>query len=125
MRLYFIIRTHIMASAATTSTSTAAVLTSSLWSSYVLHRGVQDKLRRLFPTLSYRARKGQSGKICVIGGSARYAGAPYYAAISALKTVRVNNHPANLGGHISCAVSDDDPTNNALSYYTHSRLLPV
>ncbi|XP_041984328.1 ATP-dependent (S)-NAD(P)H-hydrate dehydratase-like [Aricia agestis] len=30
-------------------------------------------------------RKGDSGKIAVVGGSAKYTGAPYFAAISALK----------------------------------------
>jgi NAD(P)H-hydrate repair Nnr-like enzyme with NAD(P)H-hydrate dehydratase domain len=31
--------------------------------------------------------EGQSGKIAVIGGCYEYTGAPYFAAISALKTV--------------------------------------
>ena len=48
-------------------------------------------LRSLVPTYarptrtSKQARKGQAGKVGVIGGCADYTGAPYYAAISALK----------------------------------------
>jgi ATP-dependent NAD(P)H-hydrate dehydratase len=30
--------------------------------------------------------KGNSGKVAVIGGSAEYTGAPYYAAVAALRT---------------------------------------
>lgn len=36
------------------------------------------------PPLSFEQHKGSSGKICVIGGSQEYTGAPYFAAISAL-----------------------------------------
>ena len=42
-------------------------------------------LRSLVPTLAPNAYKGQAGKVGVIGGCADYTGAPYYAAISALK----------------------------------------
>lgn len=34
-------------------------------------------------------RKGEAGKIAVVGGSIEYTGAPYFAAISALK-VNIN-----------------------------------
>lgn len=44
-----------------------------------------DALRRCVPPLSYSSHKGSSGRIGVLGGSKRYTGAPYYAAISALK----------------------------------------
>lgn len=33
----------------------------------------------------YGKRKGDAGKIGIIGGSAEYTGAPYFAAITALK----------------------------------------
>ncbi|KAL1503293.1 hypothetical protein AB1Y20_011345 [Prymnesium parvum] len=42
-------------------------------------------LRSLPPPLSSSAHKGQAGKIGVLGGCADYTGAPYYAAIAALK----------------------------------------
>jgi ATP-dependent NAD(P)H-hydrate dehydratase len=32
------------------------------------------------------ARKGDNGRIAVIGGSALYTGAPYFAAMAALKS---------------------------------------
>ena len=40
-------------------------------------------LKSIIPEPKY---KGYSGKICIIGGSPNYTGAPYYAAISALRT---------------------------------------
>ena len=60
-------------------------------------------VKSLAPPLSYEAHKGQSGRIGIIGGSKewgflinehlvkeiffRYTGAPYFAAITALKVV--------------------------------------
>ncbi|KAJ3104043.1 hypothetical protein HDU97_009590 [Phlyctochytrium planicorne] len=42
-------------------------------------------LRAIAPPLTHDLYKGQSGRICVIGGSEEYTGAPFYAAMSALK----------------------------------------
>ena len=42
-------------------------------------------LRLLVPPLGAARYKGQAGKVAVIGGCAEYTGAPFYAAISALK----------------------------------------
>lgn len=44
----------------------------------------------LVPPLSagFRATKGISGCIAVVGGCLEYCGAPYYAAIAGLKMVR-------------------------------------
>ncbi|WOL11234.1 ATP-dependent (S)-NAD(P)H-hydrate dehydratase [Canna indica] len=42
-------------------------------------------IRRITPALDPIRYKGQSGKIAVIGGCREYKGAPYFAAISALK----------------------------------------
>ncbi|CAG8455200.1 25048_t:CDS:2 [Dentiscutata erythropus] len=44
-----------------------------------------DVIRRLIPQLTYDLHKGQSGRVCVIGGSDDYTGAPYFSAFSALK----------------------------------------
>ena len=44
------------------------------------------RMRALVPKLSAENHKGSAGRIGVIGGSAEYTGAPYYAAVSALKT---------------------------------------
>jgi len=43
-------------------------------------------IRTIIPLLSPNLYKGQAGKIAVIGGSREYTGAPFYGAISALKT---------------------------------------
>lgn len=42
-------------------------------------------IRKITPTLDLSRYKGQAGKIAIIGGCREYTGAPYFAAISALK----------------------------------------
>ncbi|XP_010618276.1 ATP-dependent (S)-NAD(P)H-hydrate dehydratase isoform X2 [Fukomys damarensis] len=42
-------------------------------------------VRNIVPTLAAGKHKGQAGRIGVVGGSQEYTGAPYFAAISALK----------------------------------------
>ncbi|XP_057429882.1 ATP-dependent (S)-NAD(P)H-hydrate dehydratase isoform X2 [Lotus japonicus] len=42
-------------------------------------------IRAITPALDSTRHKGQAGKIAVIGGCREYTGAPYFAAISALK----------------------------------------
>lgn len=44
-----------------------------------------EQARSIIPILSKDLHKGQYGRIGVIGGSIEYTGAPYFAAISALK----------------------------------------
>ncbi|PKA56270.1 ATP-dependent (S)-NAD(P)H-hydrate dehydratase [Apostasia shenzhenica] len=46
-------------------------------------------MRKVIPKLDPSRYKGQAGKIAVIGGCREYTGAPYFAAISALKIVSV------------------------------------
>jgi ATP-dependent NAD(P)H-hydrate dehydratase len=43
-------------------------------------------LTGVFPPLVSTLRKGDNGRIAVIGGSLEFTGAPFYAAISSLKT---------------------------------------
>lgn len=42
--------------------------------------------RTLIPSLTTAWRKGQQGRVGIVGGSVEYTGAPFYAGISALKT---------------------------------------
>ncbi|XP_060909422.1 ATP-dependent (S)-NAD(P)H-hydrate dehydratase [Labrus mixtus] len=53
------------------------------------HRGMEDDLLSLVkntvPPLTSKKHKGQDGRIGIIGGCQDYTGAPYFAAISALK----------------------------------------
>ncbi|KAJ0977175.1 hypothetical protein J5N97_012649 [Dioscorea zingiberensis] len=42
-------------------------------------------IRKITPSLDPTRHKGQAGKVAVIGGCREYTGAPYFAAISALK----------------------------------------
>ncbi|EFC45505.1 predicted protein [Naegleria gruberi] len=48
---------------------------------------VLSQLRQfIIPPLTHHFHKGEAGRVVVIGGCEEYTGAPYYAAISALKT---------------------------------------
>lgn len=42
-------------------------------------------VKSIIPSLSHEKHKGQAGRIGIVGGSIDYTGAPYYAAISALR----------------------------------------
>ncbi|XP_002128923.2 ATP-dependent (S)-NAD(P)H-hydrate dehydratase isoform X1 [Ciona intestinalis] len=44
-----------------------------------------EEARKVVPALSFGKHKGQAGRVGVIGGSEEYTGAPYFAAISAMK----------------------------------------
>ncbi|KAF8358387.1 hypothetical protein PRIPAC_93382, partial [Pristionchus pacificus] len=44
-----------------------------------------EAVRRLLPELTTALRKGNCGRLGVVGGSVEYTGAPFYAAISMLK----------------------------------------
>lgn len=48
-------------------------------------RAASSFLRLVAPSLDGRGHKGQAGRIGVLGGSVDFAGAPYYAGISALR----------------------------------------
>uniref|UniRef100_I3KA63 ATP-dependent (S)-NAD(P)H-hydrate dehydratase n=1 Tax=Oreochromis niloticus TaxID=8128 RepID=I3KA63_ORENI len=53
------------------------------------HRGMEDDIlslvKNIVPPLTSKKHKGQDGRIGIIGGCQDYTGAPYFAAISALK----------------------------------------
>jgi len=49
------------------------------------HSSILDNIRKCVPYLSTSLKKGDCGKIGVLGGCFEYTGAPYYAAISSLK----------------------------------------
>jgi ATP-dependent NAD(P)H-hydrate dehydratase len=45
----------------------------------------QEAMKKAVLPMSEDSQKGSSGRIAVLGGSARYTGAPYYAAMASLK----------------------------------------
>jgi hypothetical protein len=47
--------------------------------------GAQDAMAKCILPLSSDSHKGSSGRVGVLGGSARYTGAPFYAAMASLK----------------------------------------
>ncbi|EHB02306.1 Carbohydrate kinase domain-containing protein [Heterocephalus glaber] len=47
--------------------------------------GILELVRNIVPPLAAGKHKGQDGRIGVVGGCQEYTGAPYFAAISALK----------------------------------------
>jgi ATP-dependent NAD(P)H-hydrate dehydratase len=44
------------------------------------------RLTQVLPPLSPLAKKGENGRIAVVGGSFEFTGSPYYSAIAALRT---------------------------------------
>lgn len=63
-----------------------------------LYQDQLQKFRSIVPSLDASKHKGAAGRIGVVGGSLEYTGAPYFAAISALKV------GADLV-HVFCAAS--------------------
>ncbi|KAG8742444.1 hypothetical protein FRC10_001411 [Ceratobasidium sp. 414] len=49
------------------------------------NRALLEQIRQIIPPLTPKLHKGQAGRVGVIGGSEDYTGAPYFAAISALR----------------------------------------
>jgi len=61
-------------------------------------RALLNRLKSIFPLMTHTHKKGDNGRIAVIGGSFEFTGAPFYSAISSLK----------VGGdlaHIFCSKS--------------------
>ncbi|KAJ8502576.1 hypothetical protein ONZ45_g11623 [Pleurotus djamor] len=48
-------------------------------------RPIFEQIRQLIPPLNGKLHKGQSGRVGVLGGALDYTGAPFFAAISALR----------------------------------------
>ena len=51
-----------------------------------MKKSLISRLNHIFPPLNAKSIKGENGRIGVVGGSYEFTGAPFYAAISALKT---------------------------------------
>ncbi|XP_059162942.1 ATP-dependent (S)-NAD(P)H-hydrate dehydratase-like [Physella acuta] len=49
------------------------------------HDDVMKVVKSVVPPLDYSMHKGQAGRVAVVGGCKEYTGAPYFAAITALK----------------------------------------
>lgn len=69
----------------------------------------------IVPSLSDSNHKGQSGRIGIIGGSREYTGAPYFAALSALK----------VGGDLSYVFSTADAATVIKTYSPELIVYPV
>ena len=65
-------------------------------------KSLKSEILSVFPILSNHATKNQNGVVGIIGGSYEYTGAPFYAAISALKV------GADMA-HIFCSKSSSTP----------------
>ncbi len=49
-----------------------------------------SRTARLFPKLASSMRKGDCGRLGVIGGSKEYTGAPYFSATTQMKMVSLS-----------------------------------
>ncbi|XP_064609006.1 ATP-dependent (S)-NAD(P)H-hydrate dehydratase-like isoform X2 [Liolophura sinensis] len=65
-----------------------------------------EMVKTVLPPLTYSQHKGEAGRIAIIGGSQEYTGAPYFAAISALK----------VGGDLSHVFCCSDSASGIQSY---------
>ena len=66
-----------------TTDTALSMITGTTWSEDTVNR--QKALERCIVPLSATSYKGSSGRVGILGGSARYTGAPYYAAMASLK----------------------------------------
>ena len=73
-------------------------------------------VRRVVPPLTFALHKGQGGRIAVVGGSLEYTGAPYFAAMAALRT------GADIA-HVFCTVRPRETSEFALNNGMDSCLL--
>lgn len=72
-----------------------------------VNRSLSSALRyfqSIMPALDGTAYKGQSGRICVVGGSPEYTGAPYFAATSALRAGADLTYIATNGESAAAAI---------------------
>ncbi|XP_047226947.1 ATP-dependent (S)-NAD(P)H-hydrate dehydratase isoform X2 [Girardinichthys multiradiatus] len=83
------------------------------------HRGMGDDIvplvKSIVPPLTSKKHKGQDGRIGIIGGCKDYTGAPYFAAISALK----------VGGDLSHVFCTRDAATVIKSYSPELIVHPV
>ncbi|KAM4731340.1 ATP-dependent (S)-NAD(P)H-hydrate dehydratase isoform 2-T2 [Anableps anableps] len=83
------------------------------------HQGMDDDIvslvKSIIPPLTSKKHKGQDGRIGIIGGCKDYTGAPYFAAISALK----------VGGDLSHVFCTKDAATVIKSYSPELIVHPV
>ena len=70
---------------ASTTAADAPTSSSSPTGTIPRSQSIHQKVRQIVPSLTSDLYKGNCGRICVFGGCIMYTGAPYFAAISALR----------------------------------------
>lgn len=74
-----------------------------------------NRFKELMPRLSSDLHKGQSGRVAIVGGSREYTGAPYFSAMSSLRT----------GADISYILSTQDASQVIKTFSPDMIVLPV
>lgn len=74
-----------------------------------------DKFISFIPPLSHMMRKGDGGRVGVVGGSFLYTGAPFYAGISSLRA----------GGDLCFVLCYDDAASAIKSYSPELMVAPI
>ena len=74
-----------------------------------------QNFKSLIPKLHIESHKGQSGRICIIGGSKEYSGAPYFSSISSMRA----------GADLSYVLTTKDAAPIIKSYSPELIVIPV
>lgn len=74
-----------------------------------------NRFKELIPKLNSDLHKGQSGRVGIVGGSREYTGAPFFSAISSLRT----------GADISYVLSTEDASQIIKSFSPNMIVLPI
>uniref|UniRef100_A0A0E0MEP2 ATP-dependent (S)-NAD(P)H-hydrate dehydratase n=1 Tax=Oryza punctata TaxID=4537 RepID=A0A0E0MEP2_ORYPU len=113
-------------SSSSSSPSTFIRLNAMAASDPVYEADAEAVVRRITPPLDRARHKGQAGKIAVIGGCREYTGAPYFAAISALKVNSTNSsHDVIQGADLSHVFCTRDAATVIKSYSPELIVHPI
>ena len=78
-------------------------------------QSIAAQFRQAIPKMSKTMHKGQNGRISLVGGSREYAGAPFFASMSALR----------VGADLAYVLTTTDASPVIKSYSPELIVLPI